>query len=195
MAKPPNKVLLAGVAAVVVVIALVIGAFTVGPLSGRGIEQPIAFPHDLHAGTNQIPCMYCHASADRSVDAGIPSVQVCAGCHIPGGTPVVRADRPEVQKLIAYWKEQKPIPWVRIYKIPDHAHFPHMRHVNAGLQCQQCHGPVETMAEITGVWNGDGDTGNRTRYAVAKPNTLEMGWCINCHRERQVRTDCFVCHY
>jgi hypothetical protein len=195
MAKPPNKVLLAGVAAVVVVIALAIGAFTVGPLSGRGIEQPIAFPHDLHAGTNQIPCMYCHATADRSVDAGIPSVQVCAGCHIPGGTPVVRADRPEVKKLIAYWQEQKPIPWVRIYKIADHAHFPHMRHVNAGLQCQQCHGPVETMSEITGVWNGDGDTGNRTRYGVAKPNTLEMGWCINCHRERQVRTDCFVCHY
>lgn len=192
MAKPPNKVLLAGVAAVVVVIALAIGAFTVGPLSGRGIEQPIAFPHDLHAGTNQIPCMYCHATADRSVDAGIPSVQVCAGCHIPGGTPVVRADRPEVQKLIAYWKEQKPIPWVRIYDIPDHAHFPHMRHVNAGVQCQECHGPVETMREITEVYN---DGGGRTRYGVARPNTLEMGWCINCHRERQARTDCFVCHY
>ena len=192
MAKPPNKVLLAGVAAVVVVIALAIGAFTVGPFSGRGIEQPIAFPHDLHAGTNQIPCMYCHTTADRSVDAGIPSVQVCAGCHIPGGTPVVRADRPEVQKLIAYWKEQKPIPWVRIYDLPDHAHFPHMRHVNAGLQCQECHGPVETMGEITEVYN---DGGGRTRYGVARPNTLEMGWCINCHRERDARTDCFVCHY
>ena len=195
MAKPPNKVLLAGVAAVVVVIALAIGAFTVGPLSGRGIEQPIAFPHDKHAGTAQIPCMYCHATADRSVDAGIPSVQVCAGCHIPGGTPVVRADSAGVKQLIAYWREQKPIPWVRIYKVPDHVHFPHMRHVNAGLQCQQCHGPVETMAEITGVWNGDGNTGNRTRYGIVQPNTLEMGWCINCHRERQVRTDCFVCHY
>ena len=177
MAKPPNKVLLAGVAAVVVVIALAIGAFTVGPLSGRGIEQPIAFPHDLHAGTSQIPCMYCHYSADRSQDAGIPAVQVCAGCHIPGGQPLVRADRPEVQKLVAYWQEQRAIPWVRIYDLPDHAHFPHMRHVNAGLECQECHGPVETMKEIE----------------LNQP--LRMGWCINCHEQNQARVDCFVCHY
>lgn len=190
MAKPPTKVLLAGGGAVVVLLALIVGAFTVGPLAGKGIEQPIAFPHDIHAGTNQIPCMYCHTTADRSVDAGIPSVQVCAGCHIPGGAPLIGADKPEVQKLIAYWQEQRPIPWQRIYKIPDHAHFPHMRHVNAGLECQECHGPVETMAEIeipvanTGV-----------RYGIVRPNTLEMGWCIECHRERQARTDCFVCHY
>jgi len=192
MAKPPNKVLLAGVGALVLLVVLAVGAFTVGPLGGGGITQPIAFPHDLHAGTRQIPCMYCHSSADRSVDAGIPAVQVCAGCHIPGGAPLIGADKPEVQKLVAYWQEQRPIPWERIYKIPDHAHFPHMRHVNAGLQCQECHGPVETMAEISEVYT---DREERTRYGLSKPNTLEMGWCINCHRERQVRTDCFVCHY
>lgn len=191
MAKPPNKVLLAGVGALVLLVVLAVGAFTVGPFGGGGIEQPIAFPHDVHAGTNQIPCMYCHTSADRSVDAGIPSVQVCAGCHIPGGVPMIAADSTEVKKLVAYWREQKPIPWVRIYDLPDHAHFPHMRHVNADVQCQECHGPVETMSEIE-VW--DGGTANR-RYGVAKPNTLQMGWCVDCHREREVRTDCFVCHY
>jgi hypothetical protein len=192
MAKPPNKVLLAGVGALVVLIALVIGAFTVGPLAGGGIQQPIAFPHDVHAGTNQIPCMYCHTSADRSIDAGIPSVQVCAGCHIPGGVPLIAADSAGVKQLIAYWREQKPIPWVRIYDLPDHAHFPHMRHVSAGMECQECHGPVETMSVINGVWNG-GETA--TRYGIVKPNALQMGWCVNCHREREVRTDCFVCHY
>jgi hypothetical protein len=177
MAKPPKKVLLAGAGAAVALIVLGVGAFTLGPFGRAAPAQPIAFPHDIHAGTNQIPCMYCHATADRSVDAGIPAVQVCAGCHIPGGAPIIAADRPEVQKLIAYWREQRQIPWVRIYRIPDHAHFPHMRHVNAGLACQQCHGPVEAMR------------------VVEKYSSLQMGWCIDCHRTRQVRTDCFVCHY
>jgi hypothetical protein len=177
MGKPSQKVMLAGAGAFLVLIVLAVGAFTVGPFARRGPQQPIAFPHDVHAGTNQIPCMYCHSSADRSVDAGIPAVQVCAGCHIAGGAPLIAADKPEVKKLVAYWKDQKPIPWQRIYKIPDHAHFPHMRHINAGLECQQCHGPVETMKE------------------VEKVASLKMGWCIDCHRERQVRTDCAVCHY
>jgi hypothetical protein len=177
MAKPPNKVLLAGVGVLVLLVVAAIGAFTVGPLSGGGLTQPIAFPHDIHAGTNQIPCMYCHTSADRSVSAGIPSVQVCAGCHIPGGVPLIAADSTEIKKLIMYWEEQKPIPWVRIHDLPDHARFPHMRHVNADVQCQECHGPVETMVE------------------VEQFSSLRMGWCIECHRARGVRTDCFVCHY
>lgn len=177
MAKPPNKVLIAALGALVVLGAVAIGAFAVGPFGGRGTEQPIAFRHDLHAGTNQIPCMYCHTSADRAPNAGIPSVQVCAGCHIPGGVPLIAPDSLGVQQLVAYWREQRPIPWVRIYKIPDHAHFPHMRHVNAGVACQECHGPVETMREIV-------------QYS-----SLQMGWCIDCHRQREVRTDCFVCHY
>jgi hypothetical protein len=164
-------------AAAVLVLAGVAGAIVVDRWAPRPSEQPIAFPHDVHAGDNQIPCMYCHTAADRSRSAGIPSVQVCAGCHIPGGQPLIGADRPEVRKLIAYWQQQRPIPWVRIYDLPDHAHFPHNRHVNAGLQCQQCHGPVETMDVIT-------------QYS-----SLQMGWCIDCHRERGARTDCFVCHY
>ena len=170
-----RKLLLFGLAGVLVLV--VVGALVAGVASTRGTEQPIAFPHDLHAGANQIPCMYCHSSADRSPDAGIPSVQVCAGCHIPGGVPLVRADRPEVKKLIAYWNQKKPIPWARIYDLPDHVRFPHMMHVNAGLRCQECHGPVETMKEVT------------------KEASLRMGWCINCHEARQVRTDCTVCHY
>lgn len=172
----PKGALLGAVAALVLVAAIA-GAFIAGPFAPRGIEQPIAFPHDVHAGTNQIPCMYCHTTADRSRSAGIPSVQVCAGCHIPGGQPLVAAEHPEVRKLVAYWQQQRPIPWVRVYDLPDHAHFPHSRHVNAGLECQQCHGPVETMTEIE------------------KYSSLRMGWCIDCHRERGARTDCFVCHY
>lgn len=152
-------------------------AASLGPFN-KPIQQPIAFPHDMHADSAGIPCMYCHFSADRSVDAGIPPVQVCAGCHAPAGVPLVRADRPEVKKLVAYWQQQRPIPWVRIYKLPDHVHFPHMRHVHAGLECQECHGQVQTI-----------------RYLEKPAQPLHMGWCINCHREKKVRTDCFVCHY
>jgi hypothetical protein len=164
-------------AAAVLVVAGAAGAFVVDRWAPRTEGQPIAFPHDVHAGDNQIPCMYCHTTADRSRAAGLPAVQTCAGCHIPGGVPMIAQDRPEVRKLIAYWQQQRPIPWVRIYDVPDHAHFPHHRHVNAGVTCQECHGPVETMAEIT------------------KFSPLTMGWCIDCHRERGARTDCFVCHY
>ena len=169
-----GTLLLLGIVALVVAGALV----TIGTASGDAVEQPIPFPHDIHAGTNQIPCMYCHWSADKSVDAGIPAVEVCAGCHIPGGVPMVAADSPGVRILTTYWNEERTIPWVRIHDLPDHAHFPHFVHVNAeDLECQECHGQVEAMAEIT------------------LQQDLRMGWCLQCHQERQVRTDCSVCHY
>ncbi len=148
---------------------------TGGQASG---QQPIAFPHDVHAGTLQIPCMYCHYSADQSQDAGIPSMQTCTGCHAPVGNQLLfRQDSEELQKLVAYAQQGVPVPWVRIYDLPDYVRFPHMMHVNAGLECQQCHGPVEEMAEIK----------------LAQP--LYMGWCVDCHQERQARLDCTVCHY
>jgi hypothetical protein len=173
-----SKWLVIGVVAALAVAAAAVYAVMQGPLGAtRGPEQPIAFSHELHAGANRIPCMYCHTSADRSVDAGIPSVQVCAGCHLAGGVALVRADRPGVKQLAAYWQQQQPIPWVRIHDLPDHVHFPHMRHIKAGLPCQQCHGPVETMREMR------------------QDASLRMGWCLECHKQRNARTDCTVCHY
>jgi hypothetical protein len=112
------------------------------------------------------------------VDAGIPPVATCAGCHrLIQGT----AHPEEVQKVIGYATRGEAIPWVRVYKVADHVHFPHMRHVNAGMTCQECHGPVETMAAIEERhenWPGD-----------------NMGKCVSCHVERNVRRDCAVCHY
>jgi hypothetical protein len=147
---------------------------------GDGPEQPIAFYHSVHAGQNQIPCMYCHYTADRSVDAGIPSVQLCVGCHVPGSSapgampsqasltfPTAERDtmwNRNANLLVDYWKRGEAIPWVRIHKIPEHAKFPHFMHVNAGLQCQTCHGPVQEMEEM---------------YQFS---SLRMGWCIDCHR-------------
>jgi hypothetical protein len=151
-------------------------------------EQPIAFYHTVHAGSteqggNGIPCMYCHYTADRSESAGIPPVQLCVGCHVPGSSgvaalrgqatlqfpvePAEGEDRlwfEEASKLVEYWRNGQSIPWVRIHKIPEHAKFPHMSHVNVGIQCQTCHGPVQEMEEV---------------YQFS---SLRMGWCIDCHR-------------
>jgi hypothetical protein len=141
-------------------------------------DQPIAFYHSVHAGENQIPCMYCHTSADRSVDAGIPAVALCVGCHVPGSAvqppenaqlafPAATRDsvwNREATKLVDYWRRQEAIPWVRIHDLPDHAKFPHDVHVTVGLQCQTCHGPVQEMEKV---------------YQFS---SLRMGWCIDCHR-------------
>ncbi len=175
-------------------VAFVQGGATQGaegaPAEGAA-AQPILFPHNIHAGSaqgeNNMDCQYCHFSAERSVDAGLPSVQACWGCHqvIPGRTPQAQT---EIAKIQEYVNSGESIPWVRIYKISDHAHFPHMRHINAGLECQQCHGEVQTMGVLTErdpVWGGD-----------------NMGWCIDCHRQpdpntgaAQASVDCAVCHY
>ncbi len=143
--------------------------------------QPIAFPHDKHAGEFQIDCQYCHFSAERSVDAGIPPVASCMGCH----TVIQGRNSPEeVQKLREFWQEGETIPWVRIYKVADHVRFPHMRHVGVTLEdgveleCQECHGTVEEIEVIE---------------EVNQP--LKMGWCVDCHRTNDVSTDCTVCHY
>jgi len=142
-------------------------------LSSR--DQPIAFPHNIHAGENRIDCAYCHFSAERSKSAGIPPVASCMGCH----TVVAGRNNPEeVTKLREYWERGEAIPWVRIYKVSEHVHFPHMRHVAAGVDCTSCHGNVAEMGVIT---------------QVAQP--LNMGWCIDCHVERGASIDCTVCHY
>lgn len=146
----------------------------------QGPEQPIAFYHSVHAGDNQIPCLYCHSNAERSSAAGVPSVQLCVGCHAPGSSapgmdpataqlmyPTAERDsmwNAEAQKLVGYWQRQEAIPWVRVHQLPAHAQFPHMSHVRVGVQCQTCHGPVEEMEEV---------------YQFS---SLQMGWCVNCHR-------------
>ena len=139
--------------------------------------QPIAFPHTIHVGQGQIDCQYCHFSAERSVDAGIPPVATCWGCHqLILGTD--ERQQAEIQNVRGYWERQEPIPWVRIYKVSDHVHFPHLRHVAAEVDCATCHGEVQEMTVIE---------------EVNQP--LSMGWCVSCHMERDVSRDCAVCHY
>lgn len=144
--------------------------------------QPIAFPHAIHAGENRIDCAYCHYSAERSVSAGIPPVSTCMGCHAAGKVQVQSEQgQQQIEMVQEYWDNEETIPWVRIHKVADHVKFPHMRHINAGLDCTQCHGPVEEMGVLQQPHENWGDG--------------KMGWCISCHVEQEVSRDCTVCHY
>ncbi|MSR22847.1 MAG: hypothetical protein EXR92_04780 [Gemmatimonadetes bacterium] len=137
--------------------------------------QPIAFPHSKHAGELQIDCQYCHFSAERSQTAGIPPVATCMGCH----QFVAGTENPEQIEIIrGYAARQEAIPWNRIYDLPDHVQFQHMRHIAAGVNCTSCHGNVRGLGVI---------------QEVNQP--LTMGWCVGCHLVRGASRDCTVCHY
>ncbi|WP_204344965.1 c-type cytochrome [Psychroserpens algicola] len=168
--------------------------FVYGYLSQIGVDQgyqpvqPIHFSHKIHAGDNGIDCKYCHSSARVSKHSGIPSLNICMNCHKSvyeyNGETTDKYNKAfydaEIQKLYAatgwdgqnYTGEPKPVKWVRIHNLPDFAYFNHSQHVEvAGVQCQTCHGPVEEMEVM---------------YQHAP---LTMGWCINCHRETNVKVE------
>jgi mono/diheme cytochrome c family protein len=145
----------------------------------QGPVQPIFFSHVIHAGSYQIACQYCHAGARRSNAAGLPSVERCMGCH-----KIVAAEgNPEVQKLQGYWERKEPIPWVRLFKVPEHAQFTHKPHVQAGVQCQTCHGRIEAMERVH-AQTGQNIFNDLRNLALmpAPPPKLTMGWCVECHR-------------
>ena len=148
------------------------------PAASAEESQPIQFAHNIHAGQFQMDCMYCHFSAERSVDAGIPPVETCMGCHrvVQG-----RNNPEEVAKIHEYYNNGEPIPWKRIYKVSDHVMFPHLRHVAAGVTCQSCHGQVQQMGVLEEM--------------APEAQDLKMGWCITCHVEQGASRDCTVCHY
>ena len=139
---------------------------------GNSPTQPVAFPHPQHVQKLGMNCTYCHFAANKAQDPGMPAVGTCMGCHT-----VVATASPEIKKLAGYWAKKQPVPWERIHKVPEYVHFPHMRHTNAGVTCQTCHGEVQKMKQ------------------VFQYSSLNMGWCINCHVERKARYDCSTCHY
>ena len=161
-------------------------------------KQPIFFSHLIHAGSFGIACQYCHADARRSEYAGLPSVERCMGCHKIVGA----ADNPEIQKIQEHFRKGTPIPWVRVFKVPEFSYFPHKAHVRAGLVCQTCHGPIERM-RVVGADTGRGiEHDLRSLVGFRAPQRpLTMGWCIDCHREEnrtrgtKAPLDCVTCHH
>jgi len=183
----------------VILLMLASSYFLYGYLMQVGVDkgyepiQPIHFSHKIHAGDNGIDCKYCHSSARVSKTSGIPSLNVCMNCHkniseFQGDKDSTYVDHSkefysgEIKKLYdavgwdataqKYTGKQKPVKWVRIHNLPDFVYFNHSQHVSvAGVECQTCHGPVETME------------------VMKQHAPLTMGWCINCHRTTDVKVE------
>jgi len=157
------------------------GMWETGVHTGYQPIQPIKFSHQLHSGINKVDCQYCHAGAFTSKHASIPSLNVCMNCHnyVNASEKYDGKTSPEIMKIYnaldynedtkVYGNNTKPIEWIRIHNLPDLAYFNHSQHVSvAGIECQKCHGPIQTMEE------------------VYQYSPLTMKWCINCHRETEV---------
>ncbi len=166
------------------------GAIGLGRSQNYEPVQPIFYSHKVHAGVNQISCLYCHGGAQEGKHANIPSVNICMNCHLAineyTGEKLTDGEgnevngTAEIQKLYKFagfeagkpWdaSKAKPVEWIKIHSLPDHVYFNHAQHVNAGrVACQTCHGEIQQMDEV---------------YQFAP---LSMGWCVNCHRETKVQ--------
>ena len=127
---------------------------------GYAPEQPIPYSHQLHVGELGLDCRYCHANVETSAEAMIPPTQTCMGCHAE-----VRKDSPKLAPLRESFATGKPVEWVRVHKLPDHAYFDHSVHMSAGVGCVSCHGRVDQMEVVS----------------VVEP--ISMQWCLQCHRD------------
>ena len=167
------------IGSILLVVNIFNGAIDLGRSQGYAPDQPIKFSHALHVGQNKIECQYCHSTVEKSKHASIPGTQVCMNCHkyVQQGP---KYGKDEIAKIYDYagWdvdkqkftEAPKNIEWVKIHNLPDHVYFNHSQHVKVGgIKCQTCHGKVE-------------------EYEVMKQFApLSMGWCINCHRQTEVK--------
>jgi predicted CXXCH cytochrome family protein len=152
------------VAAAVVVVALVAApmVFVRTPWRrGQNVEvdQPVFFDHRHHVRDDGIDCRFCHASAETSKTAGLPSTDVCMGCHAQ-----VWRDSPLLEAVRRSAFSGAPIPWNRVHRVPDFVYFDHSVHLRGGVGCESCHGRVDQMPR------------------VRKVASLTMGFCVDCHR-------------
>ncbi len=144
-------------------------------------EQPIAFPHPPHVERAGIDCVFCHRTVGEAASASIPPVQQCMFCH-----QVIATQSEEVVKLASAWSTGEPIAWVRVHRLPDHVRFVHESHITffsekdnvpPSAVCSVCHGDVGGMTTVSQV------------------EQLQMGFCVDCHRQNGAPTDCTTCHY
>ncbi len=174
--------------------AVLARSYFLSPTAYPTPTQPITFPHSVHVTGFGLECTFCHRFAtDQALvnasgvttpvkgsftgetggGAYLPALQQCMYCH----KVIPTTNRPELQRLVAAFNTGTPIEWKHVYQMPDHVHFTHSVHINAGFQCSTCHGDVSKMTTAT------------------RARDLRMGDCIECHQQNGARTDCAVCHY
>ncbi len=126
-------------------------------------DQPVPFSHDHHVAGLGIDCRYCHSTVETAAFAGMPSTEVCMGCHSQ-----VWKDSPLLAPVRESYASGKPLAWTRVYDVPDFVYFDHSIHVAKGIACRKCHGPVDRMP------------------LMRKATTLHMEWCLACHRHPEL---------
>ena len=99
-------------------------------------------------------------------------MNTCMGCH-----RFVATDKESIKWLTEKYQKDEPVEWIKVHDLPDFVRFSHKIHVGAGIACQDCHGQVQDMEVVEQVaW-------------------LQMGWCLECHRQKGASTECMTCHY
>jgi cytochrome c551/c552 len=193
-----RKVVIVGIISIALglTVALFLSLYSVGLVENYQPSQPISFPHSVHAGTNGIDCKYCHNSVTKSKSAGLPTVNVCMNCHkqINGETP---EQQEQIQKIYdaagydpsgagKYTGDTKEIIWNRVHVLPDHVYFNHSQHVEVGgIDCKQCHGDMTKMMETVKIQTIE-DLNKVDGNIQLSKTTLTMGWCIECHKEKEI---------
>jgi hypothetical protein len=142
---------------------------TAAPLmTGVGVAQtlPVPYSHELHVGGLGLDCRYCHSGVEDSAFAGIPPLESCLGCHTQ-----VATDSVALEPVRAGFANAQPLEWIRVHNLADYVYFNHSIHINKGVGCETCHGRIDQTP------------------VVAKTETLQMAWCLECHRapERFIR--------
>ncbi len=166
-----NKMPLLGSLVTVLLVLMFLYFFYLTPGTRIGPEQPIPFSHRIHAGVKAIQCEFCHPFVERSINPGIPPVEKCLYCH-----NYIIANHPRIQKIHEYFNSNTPIPWRKVFYLPEHVLFNHQRHIKKEIKCRRCHGPIETMDRI-------------------QRKQLKMGFCIECHEKKNANVGCWLaCH-
>lgn len=135
-------------------------------------DQPVPFSHHLHVTTKNLNCFFCHSYATKSDHAGLPAVEKCYLCH-----RVIASKFQPISQVVGFYQRKQPIPWKRVYVLPDFVHFSHQAHLAKPFDCGECHGNVAQM----------------DRVGLAQK--IDMNWCITCHWRNKASDNCFTCHY
>ncbi len=157
-----SKLSLAGLlmfVAGLILTAMVIGRSSYATRAQEYIEQPVQFSHRHHVLDDGIDCRYCHTSVETSPFAGIPPTKTCMNCHSQ-----IWATAPILEPVRTSFRDDTPMRWIRVHDLPDFVYFNHSVHVKKGVGCETCHGRIDEMP------------------LTLQQNTLQMDWCLNCHR-------------
>ena len=160
-----SKLSLAGIVGLVgglIGLAMLLGRSSYVTRANEYVEQPVQFSHLHHVLDDGIDCRYCHTSVETSSFAGIPPTKTCMNCHSQ-----IWQSAPILEPVRASFRDDKPMTWIRVHDLPDFVYFNHSIHVKKGMGCETCHGRVDQMP------------------LMKQENSLQMEWCINCHRNPQ----------